>query len=163
MSCASCVGRVEKALLEGSQRAAGQCKEPKPPEKLHSAKAVDGVSFATLAAARQRAGYAARQWSQCNQLIRKKARAVLVAGVACRGARRRWCCPCCCCQGRRVDARRLVAVAATPVQFWLGARFYRCGLKPSRRAAFNMDLLVALGTSSARLACRSICCCDIPR
>jgi P-type Cu+ transporter len=38
---------------------------------------------------------------------------------------------------------------ATPVQFWLGARFYRAGWSALRAGAGNMDLLVALGTSAA--------------
>jgi Cu+-exporting ATPase len=38
---------------------------------------------------------------------------------------------------------------ATPVQFWLGWRFYRAGWKAVRAGAGNMDLLVALGTSAA--------------
>ena len=38
---------------------------------------------------------------------------------------------------------------ATPVQFWLGARFYRAGWGAVRARAGNMDLLVALGTSAA--------------
>ena len=38
---------------------------------------------------------------------------------------------------------------ATPVQFWLGARFYRAGWKAVKAGAGNMDLLVALGTSAA--------------
>jgi Cu+-exporting ATPase len=38
---------------------------------------------------------------------------------------------------------------ATPVQFWLGARFYRAGWKALRVGAGNMDLLVAIGTSAA--------------
>ncbi|RYF37466.1 MAG: heavy metal translocating P-type ATPase, partial [Comamonadaceae bacterium] len=37
---------------------------------------------------------------------------------------------------------------ATPVQFWLGARFYVAGWKALRAGAGNMDLLVALGTSA---------------
>jgi len=37
---------------------------------------------------------------------------------------------------------------ATPVQFWLGARFYRAGWKAAKAGAGNMDLLVALGTSA---------------
>jgi len=37
---------------------------------------------------------------------------------------------------------------ATPVQFWLGARFYRAGWKALKARAGNMDLLVALGTSA---------------
>ncbi len=38
---------------------------------------------------------------------------------------------------------------ATPVQFWLGARFYRAGWKALEARTGNMDLLVALGTSAA--------------
>ncbi len=38
---------------------------------------------------------------------------------------------------------------ATPVQFWLGARFYRAGWHALKARAGNMDLLVALGTSAA--------------
>ena len=38
---------------------------------------------------------------------------------------------------------------ATPVQFWLGARFYKAGWKALRAGAGNMDLLVAVGTSAA--------------
>jgi P-type Cu+ transporter len=37
---------------------------------------------------------------------------------------------------------------ATPVQFWLGARFYRAGFKALAARSGNMDLLVALGTSA---------------
>ena len=38
---------------------------------------------------------------------------------------------------------------ATPVQFILGARFYRAGWAALRAGSGNMDLLVALGTSAA--------------
>ncbi|MBK7145464.1 MAG: copper-translocating P-type ATPase [Xanthomonadales bacterium] len=38
---------------------------------------------------------------------------------------------------------------ATPVQFWLGARFYRAGWAALRAGSGNMDLLVALGTTAA--------------
>jgi len=38
---------------------------------------------------------------------------------------------------------------ATPVQFWLGARFYRAGWKALQAGSGNMDLLVAVGTSAA--------------
>lgn len=40
-------------------------------------------------------------------------------------------------------------ILATPVQFILGARFYKSGLSALRSMAGNMDLLVALGTSAA--------------
>jgi Cu+-exporting ATPase len=38
---------------------------------------------------------------------------------------------------------------ATPVQFWIGARFYRGAWASLRGGAGNMDVLVALGTSAA--------------
>jgi Cu+-exporting ATPase len=38
---------------------------------------------------------------------------------------------------------------ATPVQVWLGGRFYRAGWKAACAGTGNMDLLVALGTSAA--------------
>lgn len=40
-------------------------------------------------------------------------------------------------------------VLATPVQFWLGARFYQAGWKALKAKSGNMELLVALGTSAA--------------
>jgi Cu+-exporting ATPase len=38
---------------------------------------------------------------------------------------------------------------ATPVQFWLGARFYRAGWHALKALTGNMDLLVAVGTTAA--------------
>src|SRR5690606_30253506 len=43
----------------------------------------------------------------------------------------------------------LQLVLATPLQFWLGARFYRAGWGALRAGTGNMDLLVALGTTTA--------------
>jgi len=43
----------------------------------------------------------------------------------------------------------LQLLLATPVQFWLGARFYKAGWKALLARSGNMDLLVALGTSAA--------------
>ncbi|HRP28815.1 MAG TPA: HAD-IC family P-type ATPase, partial [Burkholderiaceae bacterium] len=43
----------------------------------------------------------------------------------------------------------LQLLLAAPVQFWLGARFYRAGWAALRAGSGNMDLLVALGTSAA--------------
>ncbi|MCW8943243.1 MAG: heavy metal translocating P-type ATPase [Sedimenticola sp.] len=40
-------------------------------------------------------------------------------------------------------------VLATPVQFWLGWRFYEGAFKSLRGGAGNMDVLVAMGTSAA--------------
>ncbi|WP_075791967.1 heavy metal translocating P-type ATPase [Massilia putida] len=43
----------------------------------------------------------------------------------------------------------LQLLLATPVQFWLGARFYKAGWRALLARSGNMDLLVALGTSAA--------------
>ena len=45
--------------------------------------------------------------------------------------------------------RWLQLLLAAPVQFWLGARFYRAGWHAAKAGTGNMDLLVALGTSAA--------------
>jgi Cu+-exporting ATPase len=47
--------------------------------------------------------------------------------------------------------RWLQCVLATPVQFWVGARFYRGAWNALRGGGANMDVLVALGTSMAWL------------
>jgi Cu+-exporting ATPase len=45
--------------------------------------------------------------------------------------------------------RWLQWLLATPVQFWIGARFYRGAWNSLRSGGANMDVLVALGTSMA--------------
>lgn len=45
--------------------------------------------------------------------------------------------------------RWLQLILATPVQFWIGARFYRGAWSALRGGGANMDVLVALGTSMA--------------
>ena len=47
--------------------------------------------------------------------------------------------------------RWLQWLLATPVQFWIGARFYKAAWKSLRSGTANMDVLVALGTSMAYL------------
>ncbi|MFZ2853722.1 MAG: heavy metal translocating P-type ATPase [Rhodocyclaceae bacterium] len=47
--------------------------------------------------------------------------------------------------------RWLQLLLATPVQFWIGWRFYDGGWKALRGGGANMDVLVALGTSMAYL------------
>jgi Cu+-exporting ATPase len=148
MTCASCVARVERALraapgvLEASVNLATERASVR-----HA-----GADAAALAAAVRRAGYTARP----------------VEGGASAQATR-----------ASIDTGWRVALAAllslplvvpmvgdllgrhwmlspwwqfllaTPVQFWLGARFYRAGWKALRAGSGNMDLLVALGTSAA--------------
>ena len=47
------------------------------------------------------------------------------------------------------DSAHIMLALATPVQFWIGMRFYRGSLDALRGRAANMDLLVAVGTSAA--------------
>jgi P-type Cu+ transporter len=50
---------------------------------------------------------------------------------------------------------------ATPVQFWIGARFYRGAWASVKHGSGNMDLLVALGTSAAYFLSVAIILFDI--
>ena len=52
-------------------------------------------------------------------------------------------------------------VLATPVQFWIGARFYRGAWASVRHGSGNMDLLVALGTSAAYFLSVAIVLLDV--
>ncbi|MFB0934381.1 MAG: heavy metal translocating P-type ATPase [Propionivibrio sp.] len=54
-------------------------------------------------------------------------------------------------QHRDLLPRWLQLLMATPVQFWIGWRFYDGGWKALRGGGANMDVLVALGTSAAYL------------
>jgi P-type Cu+ transporter len=146
MTCASCVMRVEKALarVPGVASASVNLATEKA-----TVQAGPGVDYARLAAAVERAGYTARQ--------------VPAAAVAMAGAPAWW--PVLASalltlplvgpmllQAVGIEAMLdgwLQLALATPVQFWLGARFYKAGWKALKAGAGNMDLLVALGTSAA--------------
>ena len=152
MSCASCVGRVEKALARVPGVASVAVNLATERATVQLAGAVDD---AALLAAVQAGGYSARRLSEAadGRALPQRARpgapgwpvalaallslplALPMVGVL---------------FGRHWMAEPwLQFVLATPVQFWLGARFYRAGWKALRAGAGNMDLLVALGTSAA--------------
>jgi Cu+-exporting ATPase len=161
MSCASCVGRVEKALLAvpgvagASVNLAGESAEVIAPR--------GAVEMAVLVDAVRRAGYEARPFDDA---ATDAAAAVAQRGVAAARALNR----------ERNLALLALALAfpfvagmvasllghhelmlpplaqfliATPVQFVLGWRFYRAGWGAVRAGTGNMDLLVALGTTAA--------------
>ncbi len=155
MTCASCVGRVERAL-----------------------KRVPGVFDATVNLATERAAVTAAASVEDEALIRaitdagylaKRPAASDTEGQPAEAAAGSF--------GMSREARHLLIAAllslplaapmaallwgghwmlpgwiqwalATPVQFWLGARFYRAAWKSVRAGTGNMDLLVALGTSA---------------
>jgi Cu+-exporting ATPase len=147
MTCASCVARVEKALkaVPGVVEASVNLATEKA--SVRGA----GVSADALIAAVSQAGYeaaavrAARPAAQPSGLPawwRVAAAGLLslplVAPMLGQLLGADWALP-----------GWLQLLLATPVQFWLGARFYRAGWKAVRAGAGNMDLLVALGTTAA--------------
>ena len=154
MTCASCVGRVEKALKRVPGVASATVNLAT--ERAHVTAYAGAVEGEALVHAVEAAGY--------------KAAPVAEAGVASPEAATEK-------RSRRELYHLLIAAAlsaplllgmvgdlagldwmlpgwaqfalATPVQFWLGWRFYRAGWKAVRAGTGNMDLLVALGTSAA--------------
>jgi Cu+-exporting ATPase len=152
MSCATCTGRVERALLAvpGVLSATANLATSRS-HVLHTAAAADLP--AQLRAAIKRAGYEARVLGgdavaagATRQTHDAGWRVVLAAALSAPLILPM--------AGELVGADWMLPawlqfVLATPVQFWLGARFYRAGWKALRAGSGNMDLLVALGTSAA--------------
>ena len=150
MTCASCVARVEKALAQvpGVASATVNLATEKAEVKL----ARRDVDLAALIAAVAKAGYEARQADDAGALSDKATRrlpdwwpvavaALLSAPLVLPMFGLLF--------GREVMLDGWLQFAlATPVQFWLGARFYRAGWKALKAGAGNMDLLIALGTSA---------------
>ena len=147
MTCASCVARVEKALLKvpGVSSAAVNLATEKATIQVLS-----NVPLAALKAAVDKAGYGAREiqdekppaesrWPAWWPVAISAALTVpLIVPMVLQLAGIHW----------MLDGWLQLALA-TPVQFWLGARFYRAGWKAVLAKTGNMDLLVALGTSAA--------------
>ncbi|MEW6759873.1 MAG: heavy metal translocating P-type ATPase [Pseudomonadota bacterium] len=148
MTCASCVGRVEKALraVPGVIDAS---------VNLATEKAtVHGGDAARLAAAVREAGYECAPADQAPAphatgqngalpgwwpvAVSALLSLPLLAPMLAQPFGADWMLP-----------GWLQLLLATPVQFWLGARFYRAGWKALRAGSGNMDLLVAIGTSAA--------------
>ncbi|WP_119681941.1 heavy metal translocating P-type ATPase [Indioceanicola profundi] len=153
MTCASCVGRVEKSLrrVPGVTAATVNLAIERAHVTGH------GISAQALVNAIEKAGYQASPVTkeqtataapdEANDRSRRELRHVLigallstplVVGMV----------------GDLLGFDMMVPgwiqfLLATPVQFWLGARFYKAAYKAVRAGAGNMDLLVALGTTAA--------------
>lgn len=146
MTCASCVSRVEKALKKVPGVVAAEVNLATERAQIKS----HGVPDEQLIAAVDRAGYKASA-VQGTESTRTKRHAESWLPVALSATFTfplvlpmigmlfglNW----------QIDGWTQLLLA-TPVQFWLGARFYRAGWKALRAGAGNMDLLVALGTSA---------------
>ncbi len=150
MTCASCSARVEKALAEVPGVLEASVNLATEQAKITLAQ---GTSPAALIAAVERAGYGASLPLPASAAAAAPARALpdgwpvalamalslpLVVPMAASLFGMHWMLP-----------GWLQWALATPVQFWLGARFYRAGWKALRAGSGNMDLLVAVGTSAA--------------
>ncbi|QTT91103.1 heavy metal translocating P-type ATPase [Pseudomonas chlororaphis] len=150
MTCASCVGRVERALnkVAGVTRVSVNLAN----ERAH-VDLLGHVDSADLIAAVSKAGYSATLWQaehperddQEQRLRRERWSLVLaillalplVLPMVVQPFGLHWMLP-----------AWAQFVLATPVQFIFGARFYVAAWKAARAGAGNMDLLVALGTSA---------------
>ena len=147
MTCASCVARVEKALLKvpGVVAATVNLATERATVLMLST-----VPTGELLAAVEKAGYAAHGLSDAPPAAAARLPAwwpvllsalltlPLVAPMLLQSFGSGW----------MLDGWIQLALA-TPVQFGLGWRFYRAGWKALRAGTGNMDLLVALGTSAA--------------
>lgn len=149
MTCASCVGRVERALdkVPGVNRVSVNLAN----ERAHL-ELLGQVDAQVLIDAVKRAGYDASVWqaeqsqdSQHRPLNRERLILILaillslplVLPMVLQPFDVHWMLP-----------AWVQFAMATPVQFIFGARFYVAAFKAVRAGAGNMDLLVALGTSA---------------
>ncbi len=154
MTCASCVGRVEKALraVPGVAEASVNLATETARIRLAADAPADTDWQARMRRAVRDAGYEPRSAQQAAAADAAPAWAGL-APVAIGGALALvlmlpmllapWL------GGHAMLPPWLRALLAAPVQFWLGARFYRAGWAALKARSGNMDLLVALGTSAA--------------
>jgi P-type Cu+ transporter len=145
MTCASCVARVEKALRRVPGVASA---EVNLATETATVALAEGAAAASLLEAVRGAGYEARLEARPASTSGDKSwRPVAIASALTVpllvpmlgelfGAY--WMLP-----------GWLQLALAAPVQFWLGARFYRAAWNALKARAGNMDLLVALGTSAA--------------
>ncbi|HJV94918.1 MAG TPA: cation transporter, partial [Albitalea sp.] len=148
MTCASCVSRVERALSRVPGVLSAQVNLAT--EQATVTRQPGGAPIGDLIAAVQKAGYVAHEpatigatppdassggWRVALAALLSAPLALPMLGSL---ADQHWMLP-----------GWLQLLLATPVQLWLGARFYRAGWAALRAGSGNMDLLVALGTSAA--------------
>ena len=151
MTCASCVARVERALsrVPGVVSASVNLAT----ERAEVTRWRGSAATAELLAALRDAGYdgqdpaaGAGARERRGPRVGEGARVVLAAllslPLALPMAAALW-------GGHWMLNGWLQLALTTPVQFWLGARFYRAGWKALLARTGNMDLLVAIGTSAA--------------
>ena len=153
MTCAACSGRIEKALnkLPGVTATVNLATEI-----AHASFSPGATTVDDLIAAVARAGYGASEISDTSRAEEKARRlaaynaelrmfwiaAALSLPLLLQMAPMLW--------GSGAELPRwLQLLLATPVQFWVGKRFYTAAWNALRGGGANMDVLVALGTSTA--------------
>lgn len=146
MTCASCSSRVEKALAKvpgvvsaevnlATERAEVQFESPATTKSLIAAVQAAGYTASKPSTSGTSTAAGAAWWPIAVAAALSLPLALPMLGLL---FGRHW----------MLDGWLQLALA-TPVQFWLGARFYRAGWSAVKAGAGNMDLLVALGTSAA--------------
>ena len=149
MTCASCVARVEKALLK-VPGVAGASVNLATEQATVQVPAT--VPVAALTAAIEKAGYGAHEVRPEQAAAADPSGPAAWWPVAASAALTLPLMAPMLLQLFGVDFMldgRIQVALATPVQFVLGWRFYRAGWKAVLARSGNMDLLVALGTSAA--------------
>ena len=154
MSCASCSSAVEKALLKvpgvqyatvnlATEKAQIEFSNPATPEQIAKAVVDAGYEAEVLNQAGEKAatqGAPAKEGFGEGALVAIAALLTLplVLPMIAMPFGKHWMLP-----------GFMQLFLAIPVQFWLGGRFYRAGLKAIQNRTGNMDLLVAIGTTAA--------------
>jgi Cu+-exporting ATPase len=149
MTCAACVGRIERVLKRVPGVAAANVNLA---TEIAQVAGDASLTPAAIEAAIARAGYGTRPVDHSgvpeDQEKLHRELAWILGGVALTIP---LIAPM---LGALIDRHVMLPVwwqlaLATPVQFWLGAPFYRGAWKALRGGTANMDVLVALGTSAA--------------
>lgn len=154
MSCASCSSAVEKALLKvpgvqyatvnlATEKAQIEFSNPATPEQIAKAVVDAGYEAEVLNQPGEKAatqGAPAKEGFGEGALVAIAALLTLplVLPMIAMPFGKHWMLP-----------GFMQLFLAIPVQFWLGGRFYRAGLKAIQNRTGNMDLLVAIGTTAA--------------
>ncbi len=150
MTCAACATRIEKVL---NKQPGVSANVNFATESAHLTLAADAPQIAQLIQAVEKAGYGAEPIAHPEDALAREEEPVnlwpfwtgvlltlpLVLQMAFMQPA----------EHAELLPRWLQLVLATPVQFWLGARFYKGAWHALRGGGANMDVLVALGTSMA--------------
>jgi Cu+-exporting ATPase len=167
MTCATCVARIERALARlpsvdaQVNLATEQARVQYRPGEVAPEDIVRAVEQAGYGA-RIRTGTGsdedrARKQAQYRRDVRLFSIAVALSLPLV--AQMFWMLP-----GHHADVlpRWFQLALATPVQFWVGARFYRAAWNALRGGTPNMDVLIALGTSAAYLFSAAVTLIPLP-